>query len=505
MLIEQEKMEKILGRLPKEESNLDDWIREECVIPAFIIYNSKEDTAVCTRCGRTNFNGRLFTGRHGERIRCPECEAEVELLSEGRGRAGRSDFFRLLTWSRKGKTVYGRLYEIEASFEKPGPPALKKWLSALYIVNAKERSYYKHKPECFYGPECWEKYKTFKIPAPPGGMGYCWTTKYTFTYMKVHGLEDVFLKSDLKYLWIPGWCNNMPPEEMVQYIGYGIRQQSIELMVKAGFTNLVIERLKGRKNGHIVNWQGKSLERILRLPKRHVRRMQQLNPCTRDLLTFRKMTEEEREAVSALMLEELSSYVGYGDMDRLREKVGKLTPYIKWLKYMDTQVTDRTGIREWFDYIGACEKLGRDIHKNRILFPEDLKEAHDRAIEDVAAKEDNDRTAAIRAKARVEEFQTDRLMILPGDTQEKLNIESAVLHHCVKTYGDQIARGKCWIWFVRTVEDKDTPFYTLETDLEGNIKQCRGMYNKSMTEDVEQFVHQFAMHLQKEIKKERTA
>ena len=117
--------------------------------------------AVCTRCGRTNFNGRLFTGRHGERIRCPECEAEVELLSEGRGRAGRSDFFRLLTWSRKGKTVYGRLYEIEASFEKPGPPALKKWLSALYIVNAKERSYYKHKPECFYGPECWEKYKTF--------------------------------------------------------------------------------------------------------------------------------------------------------------------------------------------------------------------------------------------------------------------------------------------------------------------------------------------------------
>ena len=44
--------------------------------------------------------------------------------------------------------MYGRLYEIEASFEKPGPPALKKWLSALYIVNAKERSYYKHFRYC---------------------------------------------------------------------------------------------------------------------------------------------------------------------------------------------------------------------------------------------------------------------------------------------------------------------------------------------------------------------
>ena len=41
MLIEQEKMKKILESLPKEDPKLDDWIREECVIPAFIIYNSK--------------------------------------------------------------------------------------------------------------------------------------------------------------------------------------------------------------------------------------------------------------------------------------------------------------------------------------------------------------------------------------------------------------------------------------------------------------------------------
>lgn len=505
MLIEQEKMKKILESLPKEDPKLDDWIREECVIPAFIIYNSKTDAAVCTRCGSTNLNGTIYKGMHGEGIRCPECEAEVQLLSEGLGRAGRSDFFRLLTWDRKGKTVYGRLYEIEASFERPGPPALHKWLSALYIVNARERSYYKHKPECYYASENWERYKTFNIPAPPGGMGYCWTTKYTFTYMKVDGLEDVFRKSDLKYLWIPGWCDHMPPEEMVRYIGYGMRQQSIELMVKAGFTALVMERLKGRKNGNIVNWQGKSLERILRLPKRHVRKMQQMNACTRDLQVFRKMTEEEREIVSALMIEELSGYVRYGDMDALRKRIGKLTPYLKWLKYMDMQVTDKTGIREWFDYIEACEKLGRDIHRNRILFPEDLKEAHDRAVEDVAAKEDQERTAAIRAKARIEEFRKDCLMILPGDSQMKLNIESAFLHHCVKTYGDKIARGKCWIWFVRKADDKDTPYYTLETDLDGNMKQCRGMCNKGMTEDVKLFVEQFTTHLQKEIRKERTA
>ena len=502
MIMEKEKMDRILAKLPPEDPDTDEWIRDVCVAPAFIIYNTKEGTGVCTRCGSTNLGAADYTGRHGETDRCPECEAEVEILSEGRGRQGRSDYFRLLTWTRKGKTVYGRLWEIEASFKKVGKPELHKWLSALYIVNAKERSYYKHKPQDWTEPY-WEKHKTFRIPAPPGGMGYCWTTKYTFTYMRTVGLWDVFRKSDLKYLWIPGWCENMPPEEMVRYIGYGMRQQSIELMTKAGFTNLVMERLKGMRNGIIVNWQGKSLERILRQPKRNVRKLLQLNPSTMELQTFQQLTKEEQDLISPDMIRALSGWVRYADMKRFRERIEELAPFKKWLKYMDSQITEQAGIAEWIDYIEACKKLGRNIHKNRAIFPENLREAHDQAIAERVAKEDADKTAAIRAAARAEEFETGTMVVLPGDTQEKLNIESAILHHCVRTYGDKIARGECWIWFVRKADDRGTPFYTLETDTEGNMRQCRGLHNCNMTEDVQRSVEKFTSYLQKEIRKER--
>lgn len=505
MYIEKEDMEKILRKVPGDEPNLDDWIREECVALSYIIYNSKEDTAVCTRCGSMNLNGRYYTGLHGEKAKCPMCGEEVTVLSEGRGRKNCSEFFRLLTWTPKGRTVYGRLYEIEASFVEPGLPQLHKWLSALYIVNSEEQSYYKHKPGDCWRKETWEKYKTFRVPAPPGGMGYCWTTKFTFTFMKVEGLESVFKKTDLKYLWIPGWCDNMPPDEMVRYIGYGMRQPSMELMTKAGFTRLVTDRIKGERSGHIVNWQGKSLERILRLPKRNVRKLQQLNPSTKEVKIFRAMTEEEQDIMHPDTIRAVAAYVGYGDIERFRKKIEKLVPFQKWLKYIDRQVTDRTGIAEWFDYINACEKLGKDVHKNRILLPEDLKEAHDRMIAELVAKEDADKTEAIRAAARCEEFTKGLMVMLPADTQEKLNIESAILHHCVRTYGDRIAKGKCWIWFIRKTNDRDTPFYTLETDTDGHMRQCRGLHNCSMTEDVERFVNQFTTHLQKEIKKERAS
>ena len=54
-------------------------------------------------------------------------------------------------------------------------------------------------------------------------------------------------------------------------------------------------------------------------------------------------------------------------------------------------------------------------------------------------------------------------MIVPAICQEDLNKESAKLHHCVKTYGEKLASGRCYIFFVREVSNPTEPYYTLET------------------------------------------
>ena len=74
-----------------------------------------------------------------------------------------------------------------------------------------------------------------------------------------------------------------------------------------------------------------------------------------------------------------------------------------------------------------------------------------------------------------------------AESQEDLNVESSVLGHCVRTYGDKVAEGKTIIYFIRWEEKPDEPYYTLEMRPDGKFIQCRGEHNCSMTPEVEAF------------------
>ena len=157
----------------------------------------------------------------------------------------------------------------------------------------------------------------------------------------------------------------------------------------------------------------------------------------------------------------------------------------------------------WKDYIRIGKKIGIDFRRKKNLYPDDLEMAHNEVTAQWQSVKDEVVSKGIRKHARDEQYQMNGLQIVPAMSQEALNVESAELHHCVKTYGERIARGSCWIWFIRKEEDPDTPFYTMETDTDGHMIQCRGKSNCSMTEEVKAFAEGFEHHLQKELEKER--
>ena len=75
------------------------------------------------------------------------------------------------------------------------------------------------------------------------------------------------------------------------------------------------------------------------------------------------------------------------------------------------------------------------------------------------------------------------------DAQEIKN-EGAALHHCVGTYVDRVAKGQTHIFFVRRVEEPDTPYFTMEYN-KGRVIQCRGSHNCGMPASVKAFVAAF--------------
>lgn len=505
-MVPKKEIRRILKNMPPEPSAVEQWIRSECIYGRYLMYDGTRGVATCSHCGKKWPIKDQYKGKHGLPGRCPKCRSEVRTIAAGLGRRKLTEHFRILTFARKGKTVYARLWEVDVEFQEFGRAGIKKWLSAVFVINKDEQHYYRHRPEAWYGDDYWEKPKKAHLPNAPKGMSY-FPSKYEITLTYRRNLKGIFRKTDCRYLEIPGVIE-LEAKNLLDYLILGMQYPAIELLAKAGFRNAVGDRIEGYPRG-MLNWRGRTLQKILRLPRRHVRYLQSKNPTLREIKIFQDLTEEEKNKFPWAYVEHIARFY-YRSAEEIKKEISDHAPLIKTLQYLDdlqyvdNQESDfEDRLCQWKDYLRIGRELGMDFRRRKNLYPEDLTAAHDT----VAAQWESEKNAVkekkIKEQARNEEYTSGDLQIIPAVSQEMLNKESRVLNHCVKTYGDRIANGSCWIWFIRKAEEPDKPYYTMETDTDGHMIQCRGKSNCSMTEEVKAFAEGFEHHLQKELEKER--
>lgn len=193
-------------------------------------------------------------------------------------------------------------------------------------------------------------------------------------------------------------------------------------------------------------------------------------------------------------------------------------------RYSYMQRKERPDIREerlqncakdWLDYLAWCKELKYDLTNMFFYFPKNFKKVHDRtaaeyqAVQDKKAaekkrrEEERIKREAEAMKKLLEEMLKENagidnaflikgkglILRVPRDAQEIKN-EGAALHHCVGTYVDRVAKGQTHIFFVRRVEEPDTPYFTMEYN-NGRVIQCRGSHNCGMPASVKAFVAAF--------------
>lgn len=507
-------------KLPPAPNNITEWIYQECVQKAYLIYSKNK--VICTRCGtEQTIPSGSWAGLHGQEYCCPCCGAEATVLSAGRGRKKYRETFRIVIYVSRGKTVWASYWWIDADFTPFGQPELRRCLKAIYRLNSKHQDYFKHEVNYWSGNEYWEQVKEVKIPNVPRGMYFGWYREpaYEPLYVYPYNLNKVFRNTDAKYLVYGDHLRkiNGSPQNFHRYLALGLKYKSIELLMKSGFDNLANSKIIGHGSGAI-NIRGDNLRKILRLPDRWIKKLRPWNPSNMELKTFQALTEEEKAVITRELLKDMREYYSPGSYNdsleakliKYRAGIEEYAPFLKWLKYIINQSWAqeekryRSNIRgDYLDYIGTCEKLGMDITKKKILYPEDLKTAHDEVMKRYKAEENKIRDAAITMNARRIDYRIGNLMIVPALTQEDLNQESAKLCHCVKTYGPKLEKGECWIFFIRHADDPNEPYYTMETDISGKLIQCRGKSNCSMTDEIKQFTDSFITTLSKEVKRER--
>lgn len=174
------------------------------------------------------------------------------------------------------------------------------------------------------------------------------------------------------------------------------------------------------------------------------------------------------------------------------------------------------------DYLSMAGKLGKDLSDQMVYRPRELKRRHDELVEEhrkylearrlledqEKAREEAERMAerypgseSVLAEIRPKyEYEGEQFRItVPADFYE-ITREGMALHHCVGTterYFDRILQHETYICFLRRTAEPEKPFYTIEVEPGGTIRQHRGMYD--MEPEIEE-VKPFLREWQKEIR-----
>lgn len=198
--------------------------------------------------------------------------------------------------------------------------------------------------------------------------------------------------------------------------------------------------------------------------------------------------------------------------------MGRAIKYIK----EDGRARSKAGYREraniWGDYIDMAKKLRYDLKDGFILFPANLKQAHDIAVKIINEekdkeryKEENKKNASVaKMEAKLNQqyyFENEKYFIrAPHDAAEIVR-EGQSLHHCVAGYTDRVAKGETVVLFLRNKEDPDRPYYTIEIK-KGKIAQWHGKFNDANNpkpKEVIEFVKKFDKEKVDQKKEKRTA
>jgi hypothetical protein len=189
---------------------------------------------------------------------------------------------------------------------------------------------------------------------------------------------------------------------------------------------------------------------------------------------------------------------------RRLKNIKEHTTIKKTIKYCLEQ-NGNTTLSDICDHIKMLTKLGMRIDK-KSLFPENFAEAHFKLTEQCTRAEDEETEKAfkkenIKNTGMAEPFIDGDLMIRPAMSVHELHKESYSLSHCVRTYAKRVASGLTTILFIRKTADPDTPYYTLELDLEHKLVQCRGNHNCSYGPEIQNFIEKWLTWLAKKDRK----
>ncbi|MDE7436770.1 MAG: PcfJ domain-containing protein [Lachnospiraceae bacterium] len=387
------------------------------------------------------------------------------------------------------------------------------------------------------GIPCDLYYEQYSQPGwvPDGGIHIegCFDNKHNpankseyFGYLYETGIEEA-LKDTVYEPWARLFKEMAAAGLKLQYnammIGYHKAEyiRLIELLFRGRFYQLLTEESQS-----IYYWSrcyygelelsGNSIEEVFKIGDRQkINRIRQMDGG-RQMVEWMRWSDKHGQKISDKTLMWLKAN------DMSPESLHEMTDHFsveQIMNYIERQRAEqykgksaKVVVEQYGDYIRMCKRLHKDISDEMIYRPRELKRRHDEAVLEIErqqaqlkaeeySKKFGEAENVLKEIKDKYEYKGEQYFIMVPDRIVDIVSEGNHLHHCAGAtdrYFDRIKQHETYICFLRKIEEPETPYYTIEVEPGGTIRQHRGMYDEEPEIDE---VKPFLREWQREIKK----
>ena len=271
------------------------------------------------------------------------------------------------------------------------------------------------------------------------------------------------------------------------------------------------------------------LTKILKIDTARLKRLRAMTSPAADLTTLAWMQLEKKE--NKVFPEEVFEFYTVANLEPsdIDNKPPQMS-YLQFARYLCIQACKHTEykslhelgrnvideLRTYEDYMRMAERLKMNLNSSMVYKPKDLKAAHDECVEllqrgsmEETAKKTEKRFKGIKKvfpELEKYEYQADGYIVKAPKSVYDIVREGTLLKHCIHTcdyYFERMLTRESTIMFLRKADAPESPWYTLELEPGGNIRQKRTVgdtQNKDLEEALP-FLKKYQAQLQKKLTK----
>ena len=503
--------DQVMKTVPGLPKNWIAWVSKYGIMEHYIFYKYQKNGATNGYCTYCKKHVPIRSPKYNQKGHCNICGQPVTFRSMGKSGRFCTKWYRVyLVQRRKTSGFVIRIFQARTWYKKAGyadcETTCHEEQRRIFSANGKEISNFVYglfkrremrwilywKP--WYYTCCGIQYKGNVYP-------------YTLSDLSRHELKETGLRE---------YALRQKKIDPGKYLYLWQTYPVLEQIVKAGLFQLVDDILEYRATDAIKR-KGRKPTEFLSVTKKEFRRLRDMNGGAKELkwLQFEKSSGRiiKDEEIYWMAKEELEPKDLQFVLDRM--SICQVRHYL--VKQSEKSGDDISHILQvWKDYLSMAGKLRLDVYDSIIYRTSDLQRRHSEAVIQMEEKKKEIRRRELEEKyvgfqeqlialKEKYEFSAGEYQIVAPKSIDDILYEGDTLHHCVNktdNYFDRIASKESYILFLRKKENPEVPFYTLEVEPDGTIRQKRAEFDRQ-NKDIDE-VTSFLRLWQKEIQKRLT-